>query len=89
MGLGAAAPAYGMPYVPQVTRPASHATGKLTVKLVKKPAAYVHVTRASFSWRHTGTVRSTTCKLDTSRATSCRHGRISYRKLAAGHHNSC
>ena len=86
IGLVAAAPAYAMPYVPHVTRPASHATRKLTVKMVRKPAAYVHVTRASFSWRHTGTVRRTTCKLDTRRATSCRRGRISYRKLAAGHH---
>ena len=33
--------------------------------MVRKPAAYVHVTKASFSWSHTGTVRSTTCKLDT------------------------
>jgi hypothetical protein len=86
MGLVAAAPAYAMPYVPHVTRPASHATRKLTVKLVRKPAAYVNATRASFSWRHTGTVRSTTCKLDTRKATSCKRGRISYRKLAAGHH---
>jgi hypothetical protein len=86
VGLVAAAPAYAMPYVPHVTRPVSHATRKLSVKLVRKPAAYVHVTRASFSWRHTGTVRRTTCKLDTRRATSCSRGRISYRKLAAGHH---
>src|SRR3954454_1355685 len=85
-GLVAAAPAYAMPYVPHVTRPASHVTSKLTVKLVRKPAAYVHVTRASFSWRHTGTVRSTTCKLDARKATSCRHGRVSYGKLAAGQH---
>ena len=86
IGLVAAAPAYAMPFVPHVTRPASHATRTLTVKMVRKPAAHVHVTRASFSWRHTGTVRRTTCKLDTRRATSCRHGRISYRRLAAGHH---
>src|SRR3954449_11761465 len=85
-GLVAAGPAYAMPYVPHVTRPASQVTRQLSVKLVRKPAAYVHVTRASFSWRHTGTIRSTTCKLDTSRATSCRRGRISYRKLAAGRH---
>ena len=77
---------YAMPYVPQVTRPTSHATRKLTVKMVKKPAAYVHATKASFSWSHTGTVRSTTCKLDTRKATSCKRGRISYSKLAAGHH---
>ncbi len=86
ISLTAAAPAYAMPYVPHVTRPASHATRKLTVKMLRKPAAYVHVTRAWFSWRHTGTVRRTTCKLDIRRATSCRHGRISYRNLAAGHH---
>src|SRR4029079_3070323 len=86
IGLVAAAPAYAMPYVPHVTRPASHATRTLTVKMVRKPAAYVHVTRASFSWRHTGTVRRTTCKLDSRRGSSCRHGRISYRRLAAGHH---
>jgi hypothetical protein len=85
-GLVSAAPAYAMPYVPEVTRPPSHTVRKLTVKMVRKPAAYVHVTRASFSWRHTGTVRSTTCKLDTRRATSCKRGRISYSKLAAGHH---
>src|SRR6478609_3882485 len=86
IGLVAAAPAYAMPYLPQVTRPTSHTVRKLTVKMVRKPAAYVHVTRASFSWSHTGTVRSTTCKLDTRRAASCHRGRISYSKLAAGHH---
>ena len=72
-----------MPYVPQLT---AHTATGLTVKMVRKPAAYVRVTRASFSWTHTGTVRSTTCKLDTRRATSCQRGRISYSKLAAGHH---
>jgi hypothetical protein len=46
MGLVAVAPAYAMPYVPQVTRPASHVTRKLMVKMARKPAAYVHVTRA-------------------------------------------
>jgi hypothetical protein len=91
LGLAAVAPAYAMPYVPHVStphvaRPASHATRKLSVKMVRKPAAYVHVTKASFSWRHTGTVRRTTCKLDGKRATLCRRGRVSYRGLAAGHH---
>src|SRR5438128_453865 len=79
LGLVAVAPAYAMPYVPHVSsphvaRPASHATRKLSVKMVRKPAAYVHVTKASFSWRHTGTVRRTTCKLDGKRATLCRRG---------------
>jgi hypothetical protein len=83
MGLVAAAPAHAMPFVPQLT---AHTATRLTVKMVRKPAAYVRVTRASFSWTHTGTVRSTTCKLDTKRATSCTRGRISYSKLAAGHH---
>jgi hypothetical protein len=83
MGLVAAAPAHAMPYVPQMT---AHTATRLTVKMVRKPAAYVHVTKASFSWSHTGTVRSATCKLDTRRATSCKRGRISYSKLAAGHH---
>ena len=84
MGLVTAASAQAMPYVARME--ASHATAKLSVKLVKKPAAYVHATKASFSWSHTGTVRSTTCKLDTSKATSCKKGKISYSKLAAGHH---
>ena len=42
---------------------------------------------ARFGWTHTGTVRSTPCKLDALPARACKKGTITYRGLAAGHHS--